>query len=300
MAATPLHSNQNNNSRSLQCGERLLRLHVPQIMAVLNVTPDSFSDGGSLHQHGSLNLDKALSRCAQMLEQGANIIDVGGESTRPGAEPVSLQQEMDRVLPVVEAIGQRFDTIISVDTSSPELMLAAATAGAGLLNDVRALTRSGAIAAALETALPVCLMHMQGQPKTMQAQPLAYQDVVAEVETYLLERARSCEEAGIKRENIVVDPGFGFGKSVEHNLALLNRLPQLAAKGYPVLAGLSRKSLIGKVLGRDVDQRLAGSLALALRAAQRGASIIRVHDIQETADALRLMVAVEQESISLK
>ena len=283
-------------SENFNFGAKVLNLSEVQVMGVLNVTPDSFSDGGSLHQHGSLNLDKALSRCAQMLEQGANIIDVGGESTRPGAEPVSLQQEMDRVLPVVEAIGQRFDTIISVDTSSPELMLAAATAGAGLLNDVRALTRSGAIAAALETALPVCLMHMQGQPKTMQAQPLAYQDVVAEVETYLLERARSCEQAGIKRENIVVDPGFGFGKSVEHNLALLNRLPQLVAKGYPVLAGLSRKSLIGKVLGRDVDQRLAGSLALALLAAQRGASIIRVHDIQETADALRLMVAVEREA----
>ena len=258
MAATPVKSPDQNNSRSLQCGERLLNLERPQIMGVLNVTPDSFSDGGALYQQGHLNLDKVLARAEQMLAQGAAIIDIGGESTRPGAEPVSLQEECDRVLPVVEAISGRFDAIISVDTSTPELMTAAAAAGAGLLNDVRALERSGAVKAAAQMELPVCLMHMQGQPQTMQDQP-SYYDVVSDVLAYLKERADICARAGIDRSRLLIDPGFGFGKTVDHNLLLLQQLPELVKLGYPVLVGLSRKSLIGKVLGRDVDQRLAGS-----------------------------------------
>ncbi len=286
-------TNQTNNSRSLQCGERLLCLRTPQIMGVLNVTPDSFSDGGSLHQQGRLNIDRALRRAEQMLAEGATIIDVGGESTRPGAAAVTLQEEMDRVLPVVEALHQRLDTIISVDTSRPELMQASARVGAGLLNDVRALESPGAVEAAAQTGLPVCLMHMQGTPQSMQEQP-NYQNLLDEVAGYLQRRVMVCQKAGISSDNIILDPGFGFGKTPAHNLLLLNRLSLLVELGYPVLVGLSRKSLIGKVLGRDVDQRLAGSLTLALLAAQRGASIIRVHDVAETADALNMMAAVEQ------
>jgi len=278
-------------NRVLPCGARFLRLDTPQVMGVLNVTPDSFSDGGVLHQHGKPSVDKALARVEQMLDEGAAIIDVGGESTRPGAEPVSLTEELDRVVPVVEAITQRFETIVSVDTSSPDVMLAAAAAGAGMLNDVRALERPGAIAAAAKTGLPVCLMHMQGQPKTMQQSP-NYHSVVNEVSGYLQSRADACIAAGIDRSRLLIDPGFGFGKSVEHNLGLLNHLSVLVELDYPVLVGLSRKSLIGKVLGRDVDQRLAGSLALAVLAAERGASIIRVHDVAETVDAVSLYSAV--------
>ena len=278
-------------NRVLPCGARFLRLDTPQVMGVLNVTPDSFSDGGALHQHGKPSVDKALARVEQMLDEGAAIIDVGGESTRPGAEPVSLTEELDRVVPVVEAITQRFETIVSVDTSSPDVMLAAAAAGAGMLNDVRALERPGAIAAAAKTGLPVCLMHMQGQPKTMQQSP-NYHSVVNEVSGYLQSRADACVAAGIDRSRLLIDPGFGFGKSVEHNLGLLNHLSVLVELDYPVLVGLSRKSLIGKVLGRDVDQRLAGSLALAVLAAERGASIIRVHDVAETVDAVSLYSAV--------
>jgi len=280
-----------NNNRVLQCGTRFLRLDTPQVMGVLNVTPDSFSDGGALYQAGKRNLDKTLARVEQMLAEGAAIIDVGGESTRPGAEPVPIAEELDRVVPVVEAINQRFETIVSVDTSSPEVMQAAAAAGAGMLNDVRALERRGALEAAAKTGLPVCLMHMQGQPKTMQQSP-DYNSVVKEVSDYLQSRAEACMAAGIERSRLLMDPGFGFGKSVEHNLRLLNHLSILVDLGYPVLVGLSRKSLIGKVLGRDVDQRLAGSLALAVLAAERGASIIRVHDVVQTADAMKLYSAV--------
>jgi dihydropteroate synthase len=265
-------------------------------MGVLNVTPDSFSDGGSLHKNGRPDLSKALVRVEQMLFEGAAIIDVGGESTRPGAEAVSVMEEMERVLPVVDAINARFDTIISVDTSSPELMLAAAKSGAGMLNDVRALEREGAIIAAAQTGLPVCLMHMQGRPKTMQQAP-RYDSVVAEVAGYLKGRVESCQQGGIDSSQILLDPGFGFGKSLEHNLTLLNRLEGIVELGLPVLVGLSRKSLIGKVLGRDVNQRLAGSLTLAVLAAERGASIIRVHDVAETVDAMVLLSAVEKEKI---
>ena len=241
-----------------------------------------------LHQHGKPSVDKALARVEQMLDEGAAIIDVGGESTRPGAEPVSLTEELDRVVPVVEAITQRFETIISVDTSSPDVMLAAAAAGAGTAERCARARAPGAIVAAAKTGLPVCLMHMQGQPKTMQQSP-SYHSVVNEVSWYLQSRADACIAAGIDRSRLLIDPGFGFGKSVEHNLGLLNHLSVLADLDYPVLVGLSRKSLIGKkVLGRDVDQRLAGSLALAVLAAERGAAIIRVHDVAETVDAVRL------------
>ena len=284
-------------SRLLQCGNRELDLSAAKVMGVLNITPDSFSDGGLYLQADTLSLDKVLARVEQMLAEGAAIIDVGGESTRPGAEPVSGQREMDRVLPVVEAIADRFDTVISVDTSSPELMMAAATAGAGLINDVRALEREGAVTAAASTGLPVCLMHMQGQPADMQENP-SYTDVVDEVAGYLSGRAGVCVKAGIPLSSILVDPGFGFGKTLEHNLRLLNRLPQLLDLGFPVLVGLSRKSLIGKVLGRDVDRRLAGSLSLAVIAAARGASIVRCHDVAETADALKMLECVQMERFS--
>lgn len=280
--------------RLLQCGSRQLDLSRPQVMGILNVTPDSFSDGGQFHQAGQLLLDKALSHAEAMVAQGAVIIDVGGESTRPGAEAVTLLQELDRVVPVVEAIAARIDVVISVDTSSPEVMTAAAVAGAGLINDVRALQREGALAAAADTGLPVCLMHMQGQPATMQIDP-RYRDVVAEVIGYLGERVAACVAAGLSRQALLVDPGYGFGKSVAHNLELVRRLPELVELGFPVLVGLSRKSLIGKVLGREVSERLAASLSLAVLAAERGASIIRCHDVAETVDALAMLDAVNQQ-----
>lgn len=280
--------------RSLCCGDRWLDLSHPQVMGILNVTPDSFSDGGALHNAGRLSLERVLIRVEQMLGAGATIIDIGGESTRPGAAPVSLIEEMDRVLPVVEAVNSRFDTIISVDTSSPELMIAAANAGAGMINDVRALERPGALVAAMSTQLPICLMHMQGQPTTMQQKP-DYTAVVEDVARYLESRVASCEQAGIDRSRIVLDPGFGFGKTLQHNLELLNRLAELVELGFPLLVGLSRKSMIGRVLNSEVGQRLAGSLALAVLAADRGASIIRVHDVAETVDAMKLCAAVKQQ-----
>ena len=275
----------------LRCGGRVLDLSRPRIMGVLNITPDSFSDGGTLYSGAQPDSGRILSRVEQMVAEGADIIDIGGESTRPGAAAVSLDQEMDRVLPVVEAISSRFDTIVSVDTSSPQLMLEAAARGAGLLNDVRALTRPGAVQAAAATGLPVCLMHMQGEPGDMQRAP-AYQDVVAEVSAYLLARVADCQQQGLARANILLDPGFGFGKSVDHNLQLLNHLDTLVQCGFPVLVGLSRKSLIGKVLGREIPQRLPGSLALAALALARGATILRVHDVAAHNDLVRMFAAV--------
>jgi len=260
-------------------------------MAVINVTPDSFSDGGQLYAGGTLSLDKAIEHAEACVNEGASILDIGGESTRPGAAAVSIQEEMDRVLPLVEKLHSQIEVVISVDSSSPEVMIEAAKLGAGMLNDVRALSREGALAAAASTGLPVCLMHMQGQPDTMQKAP-HYQAVVEEVIDYLKARVAVAQASGIATDNILLDPGFGFGKSVDHNLLLLQRLDELVKLGYPVLAGLSRKSLIGSVLGRDVDDRLAGSLALAFMALQQGASIIRVHDVQETADVLRMYQAV--------
>ncbi|TGG94315.1 dihydropteroate synthase [Natronospirillum operosum] len=255
-------------------------------MGVLNVTPDSFSDGGRFHAP-----DQALDQAAQMVAAGVDIVDIGGESTRPGAAPVSEQQELDRVLPVLEGLRQRFDVWISVDTSSPAVMRAAATAGADMLNDVRALSREGALAAAVDTGLPVCLMHMQGEPANMQSDP-RYDDVVNQVVGYLTERRDAALAAGIPAGRIVLDPGFGFGKTLEHNLALVRALPGLAELGHPLLVGLSRKSMLGRITGRPVDQRLGASVAAALLCAQRGAQIIRVHDVAETVDALAVWQAV--------
>lgn len=272
----------------------MLSLARPQVMGVLNVTPDSFSDGGQLYRAGRIDLDGVLGRAEGMVEAGAAVLDIGGESTRPGAAPVPEAEELDRVVPVVAALARRIDVMLSVDTSTPAVMRAAADAGAHLINDVRALTRPGALATAAATGLPVCLMHMQGSPETMQTAP-RYRDVVAEVETFLAGRVEVALEAGIDAGAIVLDPGFGFGKTVEHNFALLAGLPRLMALGYPLLVGLSRKSLIAKLLGRAVDERLPASLALAVLAAERGARIVRAHDVAETADALA-MVAVLSEA----
>ena len=260
-------------------------------MGVINTTPDSFSDGGTLYSGSQLDIAQAMDRARAMVLGGAGILDIGGESTRPGAQALSSDQEIDRVLPLVEAIAAELDVIISVDTSSPELMAAAASRGAGMLNDVRALSREGALKAAQATGLPVCLMHMQGNPASMQAAP-QYEDVVAEVCAYLAARAAACEEAGLGRERILLDPGFGFGKTVEHNLALLQGIPRLAELGMPILVGLSRKSLIGQLIGRKVDDRLSASLALAVMAVERGAHIIRTHDVAETVDAVAMVVAL--------
>lgn len=263
-------------------------------MGILNVTPDSFSDGGEVFSAGKIALDKVLQRAAQMVVEGADIIDIGGESTRPGASAVSIQEEMDRVLPVIELLARELDVVLSVDTSSPEVMLAAAAKGVGFINDVRALQRPGAISAAAATGLPICLMHMRGEPQSMQIDP-QYDDVVGEVMAFLAQRIEACTKLGVARRNMVIDPGFGFGKTIQHNLELLNRLEQLQTLGHPVLVGLSRKSMIGAILNRTVDERLAGSLALAALAAQRGAVIFRVHDVRETNDVVQLCTAVMKE-----
>ena len=261
-------------------------------MGVLNVTPDSFSDGGELFCGGALSLDALYYRAEAMIEAGAAVLDIGGESTRPGAAAVSLEEELARVLPAVEALRRRFDVVISLDTSSPEVMREGAALGAGLINDVRALGRPGAITAAAATGLPVCLMHMQGQPANMQARP-NYDDVVETVSQFLVERRDTCVAAGISRENLLFDPGFGFGKSAAHNYELLRRLDEIVAIGQPVLAGLSRKSMIAAVINRPADARLPASLALAVLAANAGARLIRVHDVAETADALAMGAAME-------
>jgi len=271
---------------TLQCAARTLTLSAPVVMGVLNVTPDSFSDGGQY-----VNAEAALRRASAMVDAGAAIIDIGGESTRPGAAAVSVQQELDRVMLALERIATELDVVISVDTSTPEVMTAAAAAGAGMINDVRALLRPGALAAAAASGLPVCLMHMQGDPQSMQQAP-TYSDVVVEVMAFLQQRIDACVSAGIAMNRLILDPGFGFGKNDTHNLALLSGLPQLAQAGLPLLVGLSRKSMIGRLTGRPVGQRLIGSVTLALLAAERGASILRVHDVAETVDALRLLQAL--------
>lgn len=260
-------------------------LNCPAIMGILNVTPDSFSDGGQFHP-----LDSALRHAELMIAAGADIIDVGGESTRPGAADVSEQLELDRVLPVIEAIKSRFDTIISLDTSKPTVMREGAAAGVSMLNDVRALQEPGALEIAAATGLPVCLMHMQGQPRSMQHAP-RYTDVVAEVKQFLLDRRQICIEAGIKSSQIILDPGFGFGKNLSHNLALLRGLGELCAEA-PVLIGLSRKRMFGQILGSESGSRVVASVTAALLCVQRGASIVRVHDVQETAHALDVYRAV--------
>lgn len=274
----------------VQCGLRTLDLSTPQVMGILNATPDSFSDGGQLYAEAGLSVNLALKRAEQMVVEGASIIDVGGESTRPGAIPVGVEEELARVVPVVEAINRELDVVISVDTSSPQVIAESAKVGAGIINDVRALTRRGALEAAAHSGLPVCLMHMQGQPDNMQDEP-GYKDVVLDVMNYLQQRVSDCEAAGIARDNIWLDPGFGFGKTDAHNLQLLNKLPQLVEYGFPVLAGLSRKSILGRLLGRDTDDRLAGSLALAMLAVQGGAKILRVHDVAATVDVIKIQLA---------
>jgi len=270
----------------LQCGGRFLNLSKPAVMGVLNVTPDSFSDGGKFCSH-----EQAINQALCMVDQGAAIIDVGGESTRPGADPVSEQEELDRVIPVVLALAAEVDAIISVDTSTPAVMAEAESAGAGLINDVRALEREGALQCAKNSTLPVCLMHMQGDPVSMQNNP-QYGDVVSDVAGYLMARVNACRDAGIDDGRILLDPGFGFGKSLQHNLSLLRHLDQLVALGFPVLVGMSRKSMIGAILGKHIDERLHGSVAAAIIAAQNGASIIRVHDVGPTVDALKIVSAV--------
>jgi len=259
-------------------------------MGVLNVTPDSFSDGGDY-----ASLDAALFRAQEMVSQGVAIIDVGGESTRPGAATVALQQELDRVAPLIERISSQLDICISVDSSRPEVMLAAQAAGAHLINDVRALQRDGAIGAAQQTGLPVCLMHMQGEPETMQLDP-SYDDMLNDVHSFLGARIQACIEGGIPRDQILMDPGFGFGKSVEHNYQLLAKLKDFKSHNVPILIGLSRKSMIAAVLNNcGVNERLAGSLAGAVIAAMNGAHIIRVHDVKETVDALKIVKATQQQ-----
>ncbi len=277
----------------LECAGRRLDLSRPVVMGIINVTPDSFSDGASLYRGSNLDIERAMTRAREMVASGAAILDIGGESTRPGASPVSVNEEMDRVLPLVARIAAELETVISVDTSTPALMREAANAGAGLLNDVRALTREGALEAAAAVNLPICLMHMQGEPGNMQVAP-HYDDVVEDVCEYLQSRIASCERQGIARNRLLLDPGFGFGKSVTHNLKLLRELPRLAAIGLPLVVSLSRKSLIGKLLGREVGQRLPASLALAVLAAQRGAAVIRTHDVAATVDAVSMLMALEE------
>lgn len=270
----------------LDCNNRSLDLSRIAIMGILNVTPDSFSDGGKF-----VGKDAAIRHAVSMAEAGAAIIDVGGESTRPGAQPVSEENEIARVVPVIEAIMAEIDVPVSIDTSKQGVMKAAVTAGAGLINDVRALREEGALAMAASLGVPVCLMHMQGEPRNMQAAP-HYEDVVIEVRDFLLARAAACEAAGIDRSRVLLDPGFGFGKTLAHNLALLKHLPVLSDTGYNILVGLSRKSMIEKLLGLPVGERLHASIALAVLAASKGAQIIRVHDVMETVQAIRMTEAV--------
>ncbi|HDX8863758.1 TPA: dihydropteroate synthase [Klebsiella michiganensis] len=262
-----------------------LDLSHPHVMGILNVTPDSFSDGGT---HNTLV--EAVKHANLMINAGATIIDIGGESTRPGAADVSVEEELARVIPTVEAIAQRFEVWISVDTSKPEVIRESARVGAHIINDIRSLTEPGALEAAAETGLPVCLMHMQGQPKTMQDAP-KYADVFADVERFFIEHIVRCERAGIAKNKLLLDPGFGFGKNLSHNYELLARLGEFHHFGLPLLVGMSRKSMVGQLLNVGPTERLNGSLACAVIAAMQGAQIIRVHDVKETVEALRVVEA---------
>jgi dihydropteroate synthase len=268
------------------CRDRILDLGAPVVMGVLNVTPDSFSDGGRFNER-----DDALARARAMIEEGAGIIDIGGESTRPGAAPAGLEEELARVIPVIESLRRDHAVFISVDTSKPAVMRAACAAGADIINDVRALTAPDAVTAAAETRAGICLMHMRGEPRTMQEAP-HYDDVVAEVGAFLAQRIAACRGAGIDTARITVDPGFGFGKRLPHNLALLKHLADLRQLGVPLVVGLSRKSMLAKLTGRDVDDRTAGSVALAAIAVLNGARIVRAHDVAATVDAVRVAAAV--------
>ena len=259
-----------------------LSLDRPHVMGILNVTPDSFSDGGNFNQ-----IERAMAHARQMVSDGATLIDIGGESTRPGAPDVSEQEELDRVIPVIKRIAAELEVMISLDTSKAGVMREGCQAGAHLINDVRALQEEGALQAAAEARVPVCLMHMQGQPRTMQVEP-HYDDLLGEVRGFFDERITACMAAGIAREQLLLDPGYGFGKTLAHNYQLLAAQKELLDYGLPLLVGMSRKSMIGNLLGRPVDERLAGSLACALIGMQHGARIIRVHDVRETMDALRV------------
>ncbi|MDP5030272.1 dihydropteroate synthase [Paraglaciecola sp.] len=270
----------------MQFNDKFVDLSSPKVMGILNVTPDSFSDGGAF-----VLADEAIRQAQRMIESGASFIDVGGESTRPGAKPVSVQEELDRVVPIIEALKQRFDTVVSVDTSKAEVMKAAVKAGAGLINDVRALQEDEALKAAAHAQIPVCLMHMQGQPRSMQMSP-NYQNVVSDVTDFLQKRISQCIEAGIAHQDILIDPGFGFGKTLAHNYQLLANLAKLKHLGAGMLIGLSRKTMIGEVINRPVHERLAGSISGALLAVQQGAQIIRVHDVRETVDAIKILTTM--------
>jgi len=273
-------------ARAFRCGRFTFALTRPLVMGILNVTPDSFADGGRYVER-----ERALAHAMQMRDDGADLIDIGGESSRPGASPVTESEELDRVLPIVEALAAA-GFPLAVDTRKPAVMRAAAAGGAVMINDIGALTAPGAIEVCAESGVGVCLMHMQREPPTMQAAP-DYRDVVAEVRAFLEARAEACLAAGIARECIAIDPGFGFGKTLAHNLELLRSLGSLAATGFPVVAGLSRKSSLGAITGRGVDERMPASVAAALAAVARGAAIVRVHDVRETVDALRVWQAVE-------
>lgn len=285
------------NGNSLKVGDSVIDLSIPVVMGILNVTPDSFSDGGRLRADApfsrfAVSVDKALDQAARMLAEGAAILDIGGESTRPGAQPLSEQEELDRVLPVVEAIRGRLEIAVSVDTSTPGVMKAAIAAGAGLVNDVRALQRPGAVAAVAAGDSAICLMHMRGEPGTMQ-QEIHYEDVVEEVLAFLLQRIAVCEKAGIARSRLIVDPGFGFGKTVGHNWLLLQKLQCFQRLGLPILAGISRKSMLGAVTGRPVNERVHAGIAAAMQALRGGAAIIRTHDVAPTIDAIKIHCACE-------
>ncbi|MGI9287165.1 MAG: dihydropteroate synthase [Pseudomonadales bacterium] len=277
----------------LCCGDYRIVFDRPRIMGILNITPDSFSDGGLLFEAGKPKLDKVLRRAQCMVEEGVDCIDIGGESTRPNAPKVSSQEELARVLPVLELLRAELDVPLSIDTSNPQLMREAGKRGAALINDVRALQRDGALDAVAESNMGVCLMHMRGEPQNMQLTP-EYCDVLDEVSDFLNTRALRCVARGIETERIMLDPGFGFGKNLQHNLTLFRKLPALLALSYPLLIGISRKSMIGSILGKDVAKRLTGSLALSALAAFQGVHMLRTHDIQATVDAVATTMAIKQ------
>lgn len=274
--------------RILQISGHVLPTRRPLLMGILNVTPDSFSDGGTWQ-----GTDQAVAHALAMVESGADIIDVGGESSRPGAVEVSVAEELRRVVPVIERLRAEANVPISIDTSKPELMLAGVQAGAGMINDINALQADGAFETVLGLRVPVCLMHMQGQPRSMQQQP-HYEDVVAEVSTFLLQRAEALIQAGFRQRDIALDPGFGFGKTLQHNIELFQAIPRLAGLGFPLLVGVSRKSMLGDITGQPVGSRIHASVAAALLAAQSGASILRVHDVAATLDALKVWQALSE------
>lgn len=273
--------------KALTCSSVELKLSHPQVMGIVNVTPDSFSDGGQFNQ-----IDLALAQVEKMLEEGAAIIDIGGESTRPGATEVSEKDELQRTIPLLKAIKSRFNTIVSIDTSKAGVMAEALTHGVDIINDVCALQNEGCLEIAAQSDIPICLMHMQGQPRTMQLKPV-YHDVINDIKTFFKQRIEQCQQAGINRERLILDPGFGFGKTLEQNYKLLANLQEFACFGLPILSGTSRKSMIGNLLNCTPQQRLAGSLATALLAAQNGAHIIRVHDVKETVDTLLVLAAAQ-------